>query len=781
MGKFFSLLTVLVCLGTAAVAQSYTITGFVKDAATGEVLIGANLYNSLLQNGTATNAYGFFSYTTTQDSVNILVSYVGYKPQHLSISLTKNIELEILLIPGKELDEITVSAAQGIDETTQMSIVSLSAAQIKAIPVLMGETDVLKALQLLPGVQSGTEGSSGLYVRGGGPDQNLILLDGVPVYNASHLFGFVSVFNADAINHIDLVKGGFPARYGGRLSSVIDITLKEGNNESLKGEGAVSLVSAKFTLDGPIKDKTTFLISGRRTYMDAILMPIIKARSGGDNTAGYFFYDVNAKINHRFSAKDRIYLSGYFGRDQAQAANKERFRRDEIEETRKEDFRLKWGNITTAFRWNHIYSPQLFGNVTLTYSRYMLDVFSKYRRQEKLGEISRFQEHTSHYYSGINDIAAKIDFDFRPKPEHQLRFGASAIRHNFNPGVLAYTTISAVDTSLGSQPKTAAEFFVYAEDDFALSSRLKFNLGVHISGFLVDDEFYRSIEPRLAFMYNLPRNVAIKASYTRMTQYIHLLTNSGIGLPTDLWVPSTKKVKPQRASQFAAGVVKNADGFELSLEGYYKQTSSLIEYREGATYISLENDWQEKVTEGSGQSYGLEFLINKKHSRWTGWLGYTLSWNYRQFDEVNFGKRYPYKYDRRHDLNVMANYKLSPQISFSANWVFGTGNAISIPEGEYPLITNPGFENLENKIEMIPYYPRRNNMRMAAYHRLDINADWTKTTKWGERTWSASVYNAYNRKNPFFIDLDERPNGQKQFIQYSLFPVIPSITFSFKI
>lgn len=769
-----------------AFAQNYTINGYIKDKTTGEALIGANIYNTKEQNGAATNTYGFFSYTTKRDSVELIVSYIGYSLERISFFLDKNTELNIELTPGGVLDEIVVTAEEErIEEVTQMSRVTIPIQQIKSMPRLLGEVDVLKALQMVPGVQSGAEGTSGIYVRGGGPDQNLILLDGVPVYNASHLFGFVSVFNADAINNVDLVKGGFPARYGGRLSSVIDIALKEGNTEKIKGEGSVGIISSKLTVDGPISDKTTFLVSGRRTYIDILTRPLIKLESGGDDVGGYYFYDLNTKINHRFSKKDRVYLSGYFGKDKAYAESKSSNTFSGNTSTYEDDFGLEWGNFTTALRWNHIYTPRLFGNVTLTYSRYLFDISERSYSKERFGGTTFEDESSIRYFSGINDLAGKVDFEFIPSPDHHIRFGTSFIRHKFNPGVLAFKSNVESDTTLGEQRTNSAEFFVYAEDDIQLLDNLSLNIGTHFSGFAVDGEVYTSLEPRVAFNYTLPSKLAIKGSYTKMTQYIHLLTNSGIGLPTDLWVPSTKKVKPQIAHQFAIGLAKNFDVVEVTLEGYYKKMTNLIEYKEGATYLSIEDNWQDKVVAGKGESYGTELFFQKKYGRWNGWLGYTLSWNYRQADEVNFGKRYPYKYDRRHDTNLILVYTPKKGVEYSMGWVYGTGNAISLPVSTYPG-SNPNNEFQNGSVN---YYEGRNGFRMRAYHRLDISGSWTKPKRWGERTWTIGVYNLYSRRNPFFVDIqtefiyDQRTqtsSEEKKLVQYSLFPLIPSITYSFK-
>ncbi len=765
-------------------AQKFTISGYVKDKATGEALIGANIYNKADFSGTTSNTYGFYSITLPKDSVTLVVSFVGYKPIVAKIFLDKNIEFNIGLSGSLELKEVVITAEEEIQQRTQMSTITIPIKQIKSLPALMGEVDVLKVLQLLPGVQSGTEGSSGIYVRGGGPDQNLILLDGVPIYNASHLFGFFSVFNADAINNVDLIKGGFPARYGGRLSSVIDISMKEGNNQEFKGSASIGLISSKLTLEGPIKksENTTYILSGRRTYIDILARPFIKAQSGGDETGGYYFYDLNAKINHKFSNKDRLYLSGYFGNDKAYAKSKGEYIGGNEKTEYKDQFGLQWGNIITAARWNHLFNPKLFSNVTLTYSRYKFKVFEKSKETiTKAGETTT-EKSAFEYSSGIEDLAAKIDFDFIPNPNHYVRFGINGIRHEFNPGILAFKDSSSkIDTTTSSFNKSTNEFAAYIEDDFKVGRNFKVNVGLHLSGFYVDKQFYTSLQPRLSMRYLLNNGIALKASYAKMEQYIHLLTNGGIGLPTDLWVPATKRVKPQKSTQYAIGIAKTINRtFEVSLEGYYKDMDNLIEYKDGASFTSIEKDWQDKIEIGKGNSYGAEFFIQKKHGKFTGWLGYTLSWTNRKFKNINFGKEYPYRYDRRHDVSVTSVYKIKENLELAAIWVYGTGSAVSLPTKSYLKNDDDvgqygGYYGSE-----VNLYENKNDFRMKSYHRLDFSIAWTKQKKRGVRKWTLGVYNVYNRKNPFFIAIgNDYKTDTKKFKQYSLIPFLPSFSYKF--
>lgn len=784
MMKINALLGVLILTfvaSTSLFAQQHTISGYIKDLGSGESLIAANVFNKKDLNGTITNTFGFFSLTLPQDSVTIVVSYVGYQSVETTFYLNKSIELNIELLSSIELDEIVITGEEEIQQQTQMSSVTVQVKQIQALPSLMGEVDVLKVLQLLPGVQSGTEGSSGLYVRGGGPDQNLILLDGVPIYNSSHLFGFFSVFNADAINNVDLIKGGFPARYGGRLSSVIDISLKEGSSKKFKGTATIGLIASKVTLEGPInKDKTSFLVSARRTYIDILAQPFIKAQTDGKGGAGYFFYDINAKINHTFSNKDRLYISGFLGKDKAYNKYKNSYIDAGTTIDIKDDFGLNWGNAIAAIRWNHLYTPKLFSNLTLTYSKYNFSIFEESVTKTKDSSGTTEDIFAIQYNSGIEDLAAKLDFDYIPNPNHFIRFGANAIYHSFNPGVLSYRA-SDIDTVAGSFETSAYEFATYIEDDFKVGKKLKINAGVHFSSFAVEDQFYTSVQPRIALRYLMNNGYAMKASYAEMAQYIHLLSNSGIGLPTDLWVPSTNKVKPQSSFQYALGIAKTFNkSYELSVEGYYKEMDNLIEYKDGASFTSVNKDWQDKIEAGSGTSYGAEVFFQKKLGKLSGWVGYTLSWTNRQFDNINFGKEYPYRYDRRHDISITSVYKLSDHVQLAAAWIYGTGNAVSLPTSTYLGNNSAQGSYYGFYGNGVQYYEGRNGYRMAAYHRLDFNIAWTKVKKNGIRKFTLGFYNMYSHKNPFFIQIGyDYDTGKKKFIQYSLMPIIPSISYRF--
>jgi outer membrane receptor for ferrienterochelin and colicin len=762
-------------------AQKRTLSGTIRDKSSGENLIGAAIYDTRTSNGTTTNNYGFYSITLPNDSVFLRISYVGYEPRFLKFVVLKDTTLDIDLEGGKNLDEVVINgtAEDQIQESSRMGTIDVPVDQIKAMPALLGETDVLKVLQLLPGVQSGAEGSSGLYVRGGGPDQNLILLDGVPVYNASHLFGFFSVFNADAINHVELIKGGFPARYGGRLSSVIDISMKEGNVNKFKAEGSIGLVASRITLEGPIKsNKTSFIVSARRTYIDILARPLIKTATKGEETAGYYFYDLNGKINHRINNRNRIYLSAYTGDDKAYARSRYSSK-NAIEQWDSEDiFKLQWGNITTAMRWNSIINHKFFSNITATYSRYRFGVEADSEQNYTNPDTTAREFFHTNYSSGIRDFALKIDLDYIPSPAHYIKFGGQAIQHLFTPGVLSYKATEVQDTTLGAKRIYAREFFIYAEDDILLTQKLKVNIGVHASAFSVDKKLYHSFQPRISARYLISPDFSWKASYAQMTQFIHLLSNVGIGLPTDLWVPATPSIGPEQSYITATGGAFNfRNTYEFSVEGYYKKMKGLIEYKDGANYLNVENDWQTKVESGEGESYGAEFFVQKKTGKLSGWVGYTLSWTNRTFPNINNGKTFPYKYDRRHDVEIAAAYQWKENKDLSLTWVYGTGTAVTLPQSSYQKYGEFPFTFNEQAVE---YYAGRNSFRMKAYHRLDLSYTTSKKTKWGERSWVLGVYNVYSRRNPFFMDLGYDKARHKKFVQYSLFPIIPSIAYRFK-
>jgi len=776
--------------------KHYTISGYIKEAISGESLIGVNIYLADHKTGTVTNTYGFYSLTLPEnDTIELVASYIGYSPGIVRVSLHKDVELNIELKANLVLDEVTIIAdrQEKQSESVKMSTIKLPVAQIKNVPSLLGEKDVLKVLQLLPGVQKGSEGSSGLYVRGGGPDQNLIILDDAIVYNASHLFGFFSLFNGDALKSVELTKGGFPARYGGRLSSVLEMNMKEGNKEEWHGEGGIGLISSRMTVEGPLKKgKSSILISGRRTYADLIIYPFMK-----NEKTGYYFYDLNAKINYDFGRNNKLYLSGYFGKDKFYLKNNTN--------SYKENTGFLWGNATGTLRWNHLFTNKLFSNASAIYSNYTFGLYDKYK------DIAENKDYYAEYYSGIRDFSLKYDLDWLPNPNHWVKAGAISIFHRFNPHAFVEEDVPNNTHTKNVKYTNGIESGLYIEDTWQPVQTLKINGGLRFSHFIATKKQYHFFEPRLSVAWRLNNDLALKGSYASMNQYIHLISNTGISLPTDLWVPTTDRIKPQQSRQVALGLVKDISKHNLSfsLEGYYKTMNNTLAYKEGATFLMFDDpgaasyiNWENNVTAGHSWSYGVELLLQKKEGRLTGWIGYTLSWTQMQFDSINFGRKYFAKYDRRHDISVVATYKLNNHITLSGTWVYGTGNAVTLPSGEYYTMERfpdsylPSY-NYHSPSILHGYYQRgtyndlsdKNNFRMAPYHRLDLGIQFHKMKKWGERIWEISVYNVYNRKNPFLYYSDTKTVGNPQTMQLtqigilkqvSIFPIIPSVTYSFK-
>jgi len=760
--------------------KKYTISGYIVEKGSKENLPGVTVYVANTNIATISNAYGFFSLTLPEtDSVEIVAAFIGFVSQKTKVSLHSNQTINIELVNNNELKEVEIvgQKTEVISQDVQMSKIDIPVEKVKDIPALLGEKDVLKVLQLLPGVQKGNEGSSGFYVRGGGPDQNLIILDDATVYNAFHLFGFFSLFNGDALKSIELTKGGFPARYGGRLSSVLDMQMKDGNKEKLKGEAGIGIISSRITLEGPIiKDKCSFLVSGRRTYIDALIYPFLPK----DQKGGYYFYDFNAKLNYVLSNKDRLYVSGYFGSDE--------FYFNVKEGKTTTGGGLKWGNATGTVRWNHLFSNKLFSNTSFIFTDYKLVITAS--------EKNKDSDFSLKYSSGIRDYSYKTVFDYIPNPNQYIRFGIQSTYHRFSPSAITLKSSNAFDTTLAKTIYESFENGIFFEDDIKFNNKWRSNIGLRISNFILKDKYYFNPEPRLSVRYLFAKDLSFKVGYAYMNQYLHLLSNTGIGLPTDLWVPATAKVPFMNSQQIAAGFAKDfiEKGYDISVEGYYKNMNNMLSYKEGASFLSLGTvdgkplTWEDNVTSGKGWSYGSEVLIRKNKGDFTGWIGYTLSWTQLQFNELNFGKKFYARYDRRHDISVVGIYKIKDQITISGVWVYGTGNAITLPLNTYNAsqFTLPGntFNNSIINQTMVgtvsDYGQQRNAYRMGAYHRLDLGVQFYKEYPKFTRVLEVSLYNAYSRQNPFFYFIETNENNKKVLKQLSLFPIIPSISSTWK-
>lgn len=781
--------TVILLFAATKTQAQFAVNGYVSEKKSSEKMVNAYILAPYLKKGTATNNYGYFSLSLPTDTATLLISFVGFSPVQIFWDSKKdskvlNVELQKL----EKLSEEVVVVGNKIQknvESSQMSKVTIPIEQIKRMPKFLGEADVLKSLQMLPGVSQGTEGTSGVIVRGGTPDQNLILLDGTPVYNASHLFGIFSTFNTDAIKNVELYKGGFPARYGGRLSSVIDMVMKDGDKSTIHGEGGIGILAAKFQLEGPIKkNKSSFLVSARRSYADLLAQPFIKKsrdETGIDNFFA-FFYDFNAKLNFDLTQKDKLFFSLYSGEDKLRVNIKE----TNNNETFKLGTQVGWGNLISTVRWNHILNKKLFANTTVNYTRYRF--LTKISEQSISSTYN--ESFAAKYISGIYDVGAKVDFDYRPNYKNSIKFGAGILNHTFTPGAtsikITATNDPSLDTAFNNQKQNSIELTSYVEDDIIVNDKLKINAGVHIAAFKSQNKFYPNVQPRISGKYSLSSNASIKATYTRMNQYIHLLTNNGSTLPTDLWVPSTDKIKPMKSDQFAIGFAKNIKNkYEFTAEAYYKTMNGVIEYKDGASFLNSSTaNWDVKVDQGKGKSYGLEMMIQKTSGRTTGWIGYTLNWSNRTFDEINFGKTFWYKYDRRHDFEITIIHKISKRWDFSANFLFQSPQPFTLPTGQYQGLgqSSPYQSNYYNNNQStIDIYSGRNEFRLLPYHRMDASFTYHKQKKRHEKIWNFSFYNIYNRANPFIYELDRfNSNGKAVLNGYPLLPFIPSVSYGFK-
>lgn len=774
----YTLYNDLVILTLKKTQAKHTISGYVEDKLSGEKLLGANIYNEYNLTSTTSNTYGFYSITLAEGVVKLVVSFVGYKRYEQDIDLKSDTTVLIKLLPSIEIEEVKIEAPKREYKTrSQLSLINVSSKEVNKIPALLGEVDLLKSLQLMPGVQTGTEGSSGLVVRGGGTDQNLIILDGVPVYNVNHLFGFFSVFNASAIKDVSLYKSGFPARYGGRASAVIDINMKEGNNKEFKGEGSIGLISSKFTFEGPIKNEnTSFIVSGRRTYLDILAKPFLTTKKESRTSKyGYYFYDLNMKINHRFSDKSRLFLSSYLGND----VFKYNLAQKNVDSETQNNYVLKWGNITTNLRWNYMVNNKLFANTTLSYSNYRFSIGSENKLTEYEGANENTTNNSLDFLNGIYDLSTKVDFDYFPNRFHSIKFGTGYYNHTFVPSSFAQKKDPGRDTS-NTVRISGHEAFLYFEDELSISQKVNINAGFYYSFFQSGKKNYFHLQPRVSVKYAPWSNVAFKASYSKMVQYLQTNSYSSISLPIDLWVPSTDSLRPVRSDNYSLGIdYRYANKYSLGAEGFYKSMKDVIEFKEGS---APSTDFLNDIVQGTGWSYGFEFMLRKNVGKTTGWLSYTWSHSWRKFDGISFNQKFPYKYDRRHDISLVVMHKFNDRIDISGSWVFGTGNAMSLSTVKY--ISNFALESGIQEFQKphIQEYGSRNNYRMPNYHRMDIGVNFHKEKKRITRTWSFGAYNIYNRQNPLWIHWDDSElyPGKDGLFQVSLFQIIPYFTYSFK-
>jgi len=745
-----------------------TVSGYIEDASSNERLIGASVFTDQMQ-GVASNKYGFYSLSLNEGIYNLKASYVGYRSVSTQIQLTSDTIINFLLPTDIELEEVKVVAQNLSNNTPQLSALShleLNMQEIDRAPIIFGERDLLKTLQFQPGIKSGAENTAGFNVRGGSADQNLILLDGVPVYNVNHLFGFFSVFNSDAIKSASMYKGGIPARYGGRLSSVLDISMKEGNMKKPHGVFSISPISARVTYEAPIKkDTAAYIISFRRTMLD---MPLVLFQKiAKQPTIAYKFYDFNAKANWIINSKNRIYLSVYSGRDK-------QFSKDNVDDI-KSRYDYNWGNITSVLRWNNQISPKLFSNVSAYYSNYQLN--NLITSESEKGD-TEFQAK-----SDIQDLSLLGDFDYYVSTGYTLRFGGKVSRMFFAPNITQIVDYDTETKLNEDQRNNSTKVEAFIENDTNLN---KFNLNIGLRGSFYDtgEKTYYNVEPRFALKYRITNGLSGNVAFVRMSQFIHLLSNSSFGMPTDLWVASTDKVKPQTSNQFSFGVEKKFNNYSFGIEAYYKKMKDVIRFDEGAAFLSTQDtDWEENILVGKGKAYGIEFAAKKTTGRLTGMLSYTLAWSERKFEELNHGDWFPHKYDRRHDISILGEYSILKtkhrEKSFSFGFTLQSGNNMSMPDVEYeglylldmynPELRNPDWPKSRQT------YDTPNNYKMPLFHHLDLGYNTKRITAKGKtHTWWFSVYNVYNRMNPWYYFKD----GSK-VKQVSLFPIVPSVGYKY--
>lgn len=760
-------------------AKAVAIAGYITDGHSLETLIGASIVNLNNGVGTASNVYGYYTLQVETDSVELLVSYLGFNSQKIKLYANKDTMINIALSEKPTLlEDVTVYQTQAFTPTS--GHIEKTQSALQSGTSTFAENDVLKSLHFTPGIQPGVEGTTGIYIRGGGPDQNLILIDGIPIYNTDHYWGILSVFNGDAVKKASVYKSGFPARYGGRLSSVLDVRFRDGDMKKFSGDFTVSLLAARINAEGPlIKGKTSFSFSARRSYIDAILRII--RRTSGDKIPVFYLYDMNAKLNHKFSDRSRLYISYYGGKDKMEMKPNDESGytsedRKPVDISHNDTYQYTWGNNIVSLRWNYVFNHQLFMNLTGAYTAYRFDYQSKLWYEIK----DTYSRTFSHFKkSRIKDWQAMADFEWRPNNKHYIRFGGGVIFHQFSPEMQGYKLAESqseneevnINYYLNKNIK-AREASLYAEDELTITEQLKANLGIHLSLFNVQKKNYISAQPRISLGYKLSERLAIKASYAKMNQYVNLLSANTISQPTDLWVPITKRYRPMHSHQFTAGVFADTKtGYHFTVEGFYKEMHHILEYKDNAPSKDAFISWEEYVEAGKGRVYGIELMAQKTKGRLTGWVGYTLSWNDRKFETINKGRRFPAKYDRRHNFAITGTYTFNPKVDLSASWVYAGGSRATIPLEEYQVL--PG-----ELAGSVPYINKRNNYQLSATHHLDLDLRYKYSSR---KIWTLSVYNAYNRKNPYMARRGGfAPSGKQAVTEYSLFGIIPSLSFTYK-
>ena len=795
------LLAVLISVEASA-QRKVTVSGHITDSGSGETLIGAGIFEGASRTGAVTNNFGFYTLTLPAGEYDFQYSYVGYEDLVVHIDLVRDTTVNVSMKSGETLSSARIVASKdaGI-QSTYLGAIDLPVNQIKNTPVLFGESDVLKVLQMMPGVQGGNEGFSGLYVRGGGPDENLILLDGVPIYNVDHMLGLFSVFQPEAVKKVTIYKGSFPARYGGRVSSIVDIRTNDGNMKETHGSVSVGLISDKLHLEGPIvKDKLSYSVSARGMHT-LLYGPIIKALLD-DAYGNYYFYDLNGKVTWRLSDRDRFYFGTYHGRDkflyEEEYEGEGTVYYGDESRTRKyserTDVGIFWGNTVWSARWNHIFSSKLFSNTTVAYNRYQMIMGAGAAETEIEKGVKTTNKYHLDYHSGIRDWSARTDFDFTPSPNHLIKFGTEYIYHTFIPERMSAIDQEVqgaavqIDTTLHfTDPRKVYrghDLSFYAEDDISVSEHLTVNPGAHLSMFNTEGRTYWSLQPRVSAKYSTGSGLSFKAGYARMAQYVHLLSSAQVSLPVDLWVPITKDIRPVMSDQYSVGAYYDRiKGWEFSLEGYWKNMRNILEYKDGTLMLGTSDGWENRVEMGQGTAKGVEFFIQKTAGKTTGWLAYTLAWSDRLFPDgsINNGEPFPYKYDRRHSIDLSVDHRFNPKWGVNAVWSFATGGTTTVPVRQVAVQVPHGY------ITDAQYVDHRNNFRIPPSHRLNLGVSHYGKRRRGESVWNLSVYNVYNQMNPNFVFMDYGADYDKdgnyigtslKMKKITILPILPSLSWT---
>lgn len=771
--------------------RKVSLSGFVTDAKSGEVLINATIADTKKYTGVIANNYGFYTMKIeTNEDVLVTCSYVGYQSQKKVVRVFNDTIINFKMDKGSEINEVIIRAGirNQYKDQPMTGVIEMKAAMAEKLPTLLGEADLARMLQLMPGVQNGKEGSGSLFVRGGTTDQNLILLDGMPVYNPNHLGGFISIFNPASVNYLKLYKGGFPARFGGRLSSILDVRLKNGNIMHKEGFVSVGTLTTSFSYETPVrKDTSSIIISGRRTLFDLFVSAYNYLDTDGKYNGGYNLWDLNLKFNKKIDDQTRIYLSLYKGKDNIFTSWNDKYSQNDSVFKYKGKYNLAWGNTMASLRINKIYSGKIFADYTFGVSDFDYSISNEYKVKQK-NELLRSDLNL--FVSSITDFIFSSGYEYLLNRNHAIQFGLQGTIHHFSPCInkIEQSKDGAIynDSIWGAKKINVPEMVIYASDVYTITQKLSADIGIRYVLFFMKNKPVQKLEPRIVGNFQLNKNISIKGAYSAMSQFTHLISSSDQSFPSDFWLPSTENILPEQSMQFSLGtfcIFKRKQEFEFSFDGYYKKLFNLVEIKWGTSFIKSGADWENQIySNGQGKVWGAEFMLEKKTGKTTGWIAYTLSKNSRRFDEINKGNWFPFKFDRRHELSIVVCQEFNDRLNFSANWLFMTGAAATIAQYKYLINTQEFYQSGDDKgtSDEVYYYQGRNSFRTPAYHRLDLNINFIRKFEGKSRTWSLGLYNAYNRYNSYYLYFGKNSKGEIKLFSFTLFPIMPSISYSYK-